>query len=216
MESPLLLAGHVYGNHNDSNLGLYPPFLDVLESKSIKNVKKIALLGDLVRDSNKADSYTEIKVELQPFEVIAVPGNHDDTDQLASLFNERFGLQDSGRTRIIWIDTTIAEGEIEGEQLNLIISALTVLPVNIEKVLILTHHLIWADPDKVNYQGNGGFRFSKLDSYDYGQLAKIIQISQVPVVVISGDAGAFAGQPSYSCFQENNGLFLSTGMGGGN
>lgn len=46
-----IVAGHAYGSHQGTNLGLYPKFHEKLKGKK-KDYDFIVLVGDFVRDGN--------------------------------------------------------------------------------------------------------------------------------------------------------------------
>jgi hypothetical protein len=87
-----IVAGHTYGAHARSTLGLHPPFVEKLASNKNSSIFALFLTGDLVNQSNQA-SWDQVKTDL---EFLAIPsyyimGNHDINSYGYAAFNEKHG-----------------------------------------------------------------------------------------------------------------------------
>ena len=88
----ILVAGHAYGAHAGTNIGLHPPLLDKLKVRPENVVSALFLTGDIVNQSTPA-SWAQVERELIDLQLPAyyVMGNHDNNSIGINVFNKKHG-----------------------------------------------------------------------------------------------------------------------------
>lgn len=86
-----LVAGHAYGAHTGTNIGLHPPFINKL-SENKDTVFGLFLTGDIVNQSTDA-SWSQVEFELSALGLKSfyVMGNHDNNSIGNAVFNKKHG-----------------------------------------------------------------------------------------------------------------------------
>ena len=215
----MVVAGHGYGSHGGDNEGLYPPLLAALGELAATS-QVVGLTGDISR-SGSLDSFTRIDNELSGWPtVLAAPGNHDvgspeSRAAFESVFGQPFGSRVLGDSLVLWIDTDVDDWRISGEQLQWMRQALSSNDAKAaSSVVVLTHHLIWSRGDRSDFPVNGGPR-DRSAARDPDQLQQLLEPLGKPVLVISGDVGAFPEQVSIACDIRGPVSYVASGVGGG-
>lgn len=219
-DSPLAVAtGHGYGSHKGTNVGLYPPLLPVLDALA-GSADVLFLTGDIARNG-AADEFAEVGQETAAWPTVLVaPGNHDVSEPerraaFTQAFGPTYGSQRIGSTLVIRLDTELDDWRIAGDQLDWLRSTLASPEAQgAASVVVLTHHLIWA-PDNGAAQPVNGGPHAAAAPRDPNQLGDLFASVDVPVVVVSGDTGAFADRPSLACEDRGGIRYVASGVGGG-
>lgn len=217
-EPRIVAVGHAYGRPGGSNIGLDPKLASTIpDLRSEADV--IALTGDVTRDGSAA-SLKVVKEQLGQWRrILVAPGNHDvGTGQKRTAFTETFG-QAFGRTSVgdsavIWLDTDEADQAISTRQMKWLRKQIRSGSMQKHKSLIVfTHHLVWANSVEERMQINAGPRDPSW-ARDRGRLHTALAKLDIPVVVISGDTGAWPENAETLCRTTENVTYLASGIGG--
>src|SRR5690606_2046684 len=86
------VAGHAYGAHAGSNIGLHPPLLEKLNQNQDSSAVALFLTGDIVNQSNSA-SWDQVEKELAELNLDSyyVMGNHDNNSVGYEVFRKKHG-----------------------------------------------------------------------------------------------------------------------------
>lgn len=212
------VAGHSYGAHKGKNLGLYPKFLNKLNTS--KKTDFMILTGDIVRKSKKA-SWESIESELKEIgtPTFYVMGNHDKSDFARALFEKKFhGTYYSfsiGRDQFIALDLTKDGKSLPEEQLQFLKKTITKDAGNI---FIFMHEMIWNGGNEryKNIKANGRSRYARLnnDSNFWSEIVPILnEFKNKQIFVFAGDV---AGRPdTIAAFYDklDNIHLIASGMG---
>ncbi len=209
------VAGHVYGSPNAPQLGMYPPFVEVLQSFDQQNQFDFGFLaGDVVYQSTP-DAWDVVQDELNELsvDIYIAPGNHDRGDEFSRRFPNRYAKFRQGGDLFLVLDT---DGwGADDEQLAFVRDALSDddQPRN---VFVVSHEVVWWSPNnrfseirlnaRSNYPGTSNF---------WSDLAPLFLEHPGQVALFAGDVGAFPHVTQISIEQHCNLLLVATGMGGG-
>lgn len=132
-----------YGNDSRQN---FITVLDLIER--VQPIDMIVITGDIGHDSLNTSICSWLDIHLSPFEVPVhiSPGNHDDTELIASYFSKTGELHDNelyydlhhDRRRFVFMDT--AEHTVSNAQLNWLKEILTECSSSREHPVIFMHH----------------------------------------------------------------------------
>lgn len=209
-----LVAGHVYGKPSNTNIGLHPPFKSHFDCiKEIENLNNVIYTGDVIRDPD-IESHWDVTIadmdELGINYHIAA-GNHDRGNN----FLDRFGLYYysfmEGTSLFIILNTH--QWEIVDDQKEFLISTLSDID-NVSNIFMFTHELIWWSPDSIfqniginhlpNYPGSTNY---------WAEINPILESTNKPIYLFSGDVGATAASSPYAYYHYNNIHLVASGMG---
>jgi hypothetical protein len=86
------VAGHAYGAHAGTNIGLHPPFLNKLTENNDSNLMAVFLTGDIVNVSTTA-SWNQVETELSKLGINSyyIMGNHDNNSVGQAVFKKKHG-----------------------------------------------------------------------------------------------------------------------------
>ena len=209
------VAGHVYGNPESPQIGLYPPF--VQQAPFLNDYEGMALgvlTGDVVFKSTP-EYWDGAQADMQQFDMplYIAPGNHD----RGLLFRDRFkkdyfSFRHSGDLFIVLSPT---EWNIGTTQLKFLTGALSDNS-DAGNIFIFVHELIWWEPDnqyrnvEINYRGHypGSTNF-------WNVVVPLLTSLPQQIVLFAGDLGADDTVTPYMYDRHENLTFIASGMGGG-
>jgi len=145
-----ILVGHAYGAP-ESGRSVYPSASFCASIPLFVNGSPafIALLGDAYWSGGRAiyaDNLVRV-LEQVPFPVYNAPGNHEgDRELYNARFGSTYGKVRFGNALLIFLDTDLTAGEIQGEQLAFFIQEMETAERDdqIKAIFVLSHRLIWA------------------------------------------------------------------------
>jgi len=149
----ILVAGHAYGAHVGTNLGLHPPFVEKLHEMKDTTIKALFLTGDIVNTSTSA-SWAQVEKELSDvgFPTYYIMGNHDYNTVGKAIFQAKYGgfyysLMIHDDLYII-LNTIEADRAISKTQLAFLTEKLRQATLTNKRVFILFHEVIWNSHEK--------------------------------------------------------------------
>jgi len=171
-----ILVGHAYGAP-ESGRSVFPAasFCAAVPLFILNDPTFVVLLGDAYRSSSPqihADNLVRVLEQL-PFPIFNAPGNHEgDRELYVARFGPTYGKVHLGPILLIFLDTELAGGEIQEEQLTFFVHELETAKrdAEIKAIFVLSHKLIWAPAidwmdvifqhlnSRVGYTAGGGFR----------------------------------------------------------
>lgn len=218
----ILVAGHAYGAHAGTNLGLHPPFLKKLQEEKDPAIAGLFLTGDIVNTSTAA-SWAQVEKELSELGLHSyyIMGNHDSNTIGKAEFIKKYGgsfysflLHDD---LYIILNSTSSGRSISAEQLTFLVNTLQNVITANKRVFIFFHEVLWNSHDKYRLvRSNSRSRYDEIRSVsNFWQ--KVVPIMDTypekNFYLFSGDVG---GNPdAISAFYDRWGhmTLLSSGMG---
>lgn len=221
-----LCAGHVYGAPPSPSVFPSASFLANIDMINKNNATFFILLGDNIRAANpvhienfKASLCS--KVEIPMFNAV---GNHDVGNR--ELYESHFGRTyfdfRQGSELFIVLDGQINRGEIAGEQLEYLKSALdnATKSKEIKNVFLFSHNLIWSKNDvhlerTVYPHTNSHSNYENIDNFKSVVMPEIIRLSQTKkVFMMSGDIGVSGSLPLFYHEEEKHNItYVACGLG---
>ena len=208
------VAGHAYGNPNNSVQGLHPPFLDAFDFLNAKNADMGFLTGDVVRISDSVSwELTFSQLGALNAAIHIAPGNHDiKNEQLYTKYvGERYYSFKKGDDLFLVLDGNLDSWNIEGEQLAFVEQELSTKLNAKSNVFVFVHQLIWwkegtdCPPNSLENKANA-LHFDT-------QLMPVLKEYPNDFYLFAGDVGAISGQPSV-CYEKREHVHLiASGMG---
>lgn len=218
----ILVAGHAYGAHAGTNIGLHPPFLNKLHQRSNTDVAAIILTGDIVNQSTTA-SWSQVDKELSGLGLTSyyVMGNHDNNSIGINVFNKKHGglyysfiIQND---LYIVLNSTESDRSISPVQLQFLTGLLQNSTSSNKRVFIFFHEVIWNSQIKYKLvRSNSRSRYNDILSVSNFWQKVYPVLTAYPsknFYLFSGDVG---GNPdAVAAFYDRwaNVTLLSSGMG---
>lgn len=215
------VIGHAYGAHEGTNIGLYPPLLNAIESLN-HDTDFLVLAGDIARTCSKM-SYERVQFELSRYQhpVYWVLGNNDQTPYCLAQYYELHTnpIYSFSKDNNLFIFISFLSQQnlaLSSDQLKLIDQ--TISNSTSENVFIFTHELIWVRNENFKHVfGNWRSRYAaliKTNSNFWEDLAPILtRTNDKKIYVISGDTGAHADSDALHFSTRDNLNFIATGLG---
>ena len=225
-----LVAGHIYGSHNDNASRPAATLLQNLTAIQQMDLNLIVLLGDSVKDSTPEDfqGLEENFLNQLSIPVFNAIGNHDIRNNGRSIYEERFGPTyysfRYGLAQMIVLDTELENCSIVGDQLDMLATTLheASQDSSIAHIFVFMHKVIFfeqfpelLDSDNTQVKPNIGSttcenNYSSLLENNFLPTAKL-----KPVYLIAGDAGAYDGNfsPFYEKHSDAPLYTIATGIG---
>ena len=220
-EYTILVAGHAYGAHAGTNIGLHPPLIKKL-SEEKDSVSALILTGDIVNTSTTA-SWQQVEKEITNLGLTAfyVMGNHDNNATGKAVFNAKHGgLYYSFKIQndlYIVLNSTESDRSISPTQLQFLKNTLLNAGSDCHKVFIFFHEVIWNSHEKYRLvRSNSRSRYTQIKDVSnfWDQVfPDFTNYSDKEFYLFSGDVG---GNPdAISAFYDKwrNVTLLSSGMG---
>ena len=216
------VAGHAYGAHAGTNLGLHPPFLKKLKENKDSTLMGLFLTGDIVNYSTTA-SWNQVDRELSELGINSffVMGNHDNNTIGKQVFiNKHGGLYYyfvySNELYIV-LNSTESDRSISKTQLEFLDNIFANTDANWERAFIFFHEVIWNSNEKYKQvRSNSRSRYSQLvniSNFWTDVYPRLAALPEKKFYLFSGDVG---GNPdAIPAFYDRweNVTLLSSGMG---
>jgi hypothetical protein len=218
----ILVAGHAYGAHAGTNIGLHPPFLSKLHENMDTTVEGLFLTGDIVNTSTAA-SWAQVEKELSELGLHSyyIMGNHDNNTIGKAEFIKKHGglyynfyLHDD---LYIILNSTESDRSISTVQLAFLTDVLLKATSVHKRVFIFFHEVIWNSHDKYRLvRSNSRSRYDQIKGVSnfWQKVVPILDAyPEKQFYLFSGDVG---GNPdAIAAFYDRWGhmTLLSSGMG---
>lgn len=217
-----IVAGHAYGSHNGTNIGLHPNLLNCLNIGYDTSAAFIVLTGDIVNNST-TESWQQVEVELANYDLPAyyVMGNHDVNDIGIQEFVKKFGntyYAFHTQTELyIVLNSTEEERSISAKQIYFLEEQINLVDDTIQNIFIFFHEILWNSHEKyMEVKSNSRSRYNEMANYsNYWEDVHpiLIENPDKKFFVIAGDVG---GNPdAIAAFYDkcNNVTLIASGMG---
>jgi hypothetical protein len=165
-----IVAGHGYGAHAGTNIGLHPPFMEKLPAAITPEVFELFLTGDIVNNSNTA-CWSQVGADLENIGIPSyyIMGNHDSNSAGYTAFNEKHGgtfysFDYRGDCYIV-LNSTKTERSISPDQIGFLRTTLQ-NPLLSKRVFIFFHEVLWnSDVKYKDVMSNSRSRHSQVAVY---------------------------------------------------
>ena len=219
LEAPkysFFVAGHVYGNPNTPQFGLYPPFKSAIDTlNAYPSIAFGFFTGDVVNQPTKAywdAAMTDLDRFKIPYHI--APGNHD----LSQEFDKRFGKYNYSfyHENDLFIVLTANQWNIVNDSYDVLNNALDSIRPNTSNVFVFCHELLWWSPEnqfkevEMNYRPHYPGRTNFEDT-----VMPMIQKVDQDVYWFAGDIGCTDLVSPYMYYKEDNVHLIASGMGNG-
>ncbi len=216
------VAGHAYGAHAGTNIGLHPPLLKKLNEYSDSVVMGIFLTGDIVNQSTTA-SWNQVEKELSGLGLNSfyVMGNHDDN----SIGHEVFRKKHGGlyyyfvyrNDLFIVLNSTESDRSISTAQLAFLDGILSGTDSRWDRAFIFFHEVIWNSNEKYRLvRSNSRSRYSQLvniSNFWTDVYPRLTAQPEKKFYLFSGDVGGNTDAIAAFFDRWDNVTLLSSGMG---
>jgi len=222
MRYSILVAGHAYGAHAGTNIGLHPPFLNQLTKNTDSAVAALFLTGDIVNQSTAA-SWAQVERELSALHLNSyyVMGNHDDNTIGHGVFNAKHGgtyysftLHDD---LYIVLNSTESDRSISTAQLTFLSNALANALSSNKRVFIFFHEVLWNSHDKYRFvRSNSRSRYDQIKSVSNFWQKVVPILDAYPdknYYLFAGDVGGNPDAVAASYDRWDNMTLITSGMG---
>lgn len=217
----IVVAGHAYGAHAGTNLGLHPPLIKKL-SEEKDPVSALIFTGDIVNTSTAA-SWQQVEKEITNLGLTAfyVMGNHDNNATGKAVFNAKHGgLYYSFKIQsdlFIVLNSTESDRSISPTQLQFLKNTILNAGADCRKVFVFFHEVIWNSDEKYQLvRSNNRSRYAQIkdvSNFRTEVFPALTAFSDKNFYLFSGDVG---GNPdAIAAFYDKwqNVTLLSSGMG---
>ena len=149
----ILVAGHAYGAHAGTNIGLHQPLMDKLHERTDASTAALFLTGDIVNTSTTA-SWAQVAKELSDlgYPSYYVMGNHDSNSTGKAIFKEKHGGAYYSFTieneLFVVLNSTESDRSISPVQLQFLSDVLQNAATSNQRVFIFFHEVIWNSHEK--------------------------------------------------------------------
>ncbi len=214
------VAGHVYGNPQIMQSGLYPPFKEKFDYiKNDSMIKFGVFTGDIVRRGTE-EEWDKIDKDITG---LAIPvyfalGNHDNKNR--ELFIERYGETYFDFTYkndlFIILDPNIDGWNIAGDQSEFLKQELSGINTDVMNVFVFFHQLLWWSNDNRYRNVKPNSFEGRSDSINFWSAVEpLFNNLSCNVVMFAGDVGAAAWSADFMYDRYDNITFIASGMGEG-
>jgi hypothetical protein len=217
-----IVAGHAYGAHSGTNIGLHPPLLSSLDAGYDSKSAFIVLTGDIV-NSSTTESWTQVASELDGYGLpyYYVMGNHGDNAIGWSVFEDKHGSTyyafSSQSELYIVLNSTESGRSISSAQLTFLKDQLSAAGEDIKNVFIFFHEVLWNSDEKyINVRSNSRSRYSNIVDYsNYWEEVHplLTAIPEKDFYLITGDVGGNSDAVAAFYDKWDNVTLISSGMG---
>ena len=218
----IFVAGHAFGAHAGTNIGLHPPFLAKLKADQDRSVKALFLTGDIVNQSTTA-SWSEVEKELISlgFPSYYVMGNHDNNPLGLSVFKKKYGSTYYSFTLqnelYIILNSTESDRSISPAQLQFLDKLLKQADSQQKRIFVFFHEIIWNSLDKyklVRSNSRSRYDFMVNISNFWNQVFPMLTAyPEKKFYLIAGDVGGNPDAIAASYDRWQNVTLVSSGMG---
>ncbi|MDA3930909.1 MAG: metallophosphoesterase [Prolixibacteraceae bacterium] len=215
------VAGHAYGSHSGSNIGLHQPLINRLTTKRDSLIDFIVFTGDIVNQSTNA-SWNQVESDL---ELIGLPsyfvmGNHDQNTIGYSVFTEKHGGTYYSFKRenelFVVLNSTQEQRSISREQIIFLENELVKSDSSIHSIFIFFHEILWNSHEKYkDVLSNSRSRFNNILNYSnyWTDIHSLLIENGKDIYIIAGDvAGNEDAIPAFYD-QWDNVHLIASGMG---
>ena len=216
-----LVAGHAYGAHAGTNIGLHPPFLKKLAEKH-DSVMAVFLTGDIVNQSTNA-SWNQVEKELSELGLSSyyVMGNHDNNSLGHAIFKEKHGGDyyyfNYKNDLYIILNSTESDRSISKTQLQFIDDIFSNSDALWNRAFIFFHEIIWNSNVKYKQvRSNSRSRYSQLvniSNFWNDVFPRLNSQHDKKFYLFAGDVGGNPDAIAASYDRWENVTLLSSGMG---
>lgn len=216
-----LVAGHSYGAHTGTNIGLHPPFLKKL-TETRDSVMGLFLTGDIVNQSTNA-SWNQVESELSKLglNTYYIMGNHDNNTVGHSVFKKKHGEVYYSfvykNELFIILNSTESDRSISPTQLKFLDDLFSNTDTHWERAFIFFHEVIW----------NSNIKYKLVKSNSRSRYDLLVNISnfwnevyprltakyEKEFFLFAGDVGGNTDAIAASYDRWKNVTLISSGMG---
>lgn len=217
-----LVAGHAYGAHAGTNIGLHPPLLKKLAEVQDTALLGLFLTGDIVNQSTTA-SWSKVETELATLEIQSfyVMGNHDNNTLGHQIFKQKHGGDyyafKQGSDLFIVLNSTESDRSISPVQLQFLENTLNNSDGIWNRAFIFFHEVIWNSHEKYKLvRSNSRSRYQQLRNISNFWTAVFPKLNAMPTkkfFLFAGDVGGNPDAIAASYDKWNNVTLISSGMG---
>jgi len=218
----IIVAGHAYGAHAGTNIGLHPPFLEKLNELRDSSIAKVFLTGDIVNQST-VESWNKVETELSTLDLDAfyVMGNHDNNTIGKAVFQKKHGgeyYSFSFRNELyVVLNSTESDRSISAIQLQFLDKVLKNAESNQSRVFIFFHEVIWNSNEKYRLvRSNSRSRYNLISGISNFWNEVFPMFTNYPerkFYLFAGDVGGNPDAIAASYDRWGNVTLLSSGMG---
>lgn len=217
-----IVAGHAYGAHAGTNIGLHPPLLSSFDRGIDTRAAFFVFTGDIVNQST-AESWQQVDEEMSKY---ALPyyysmGNHDSNSEGYKVFEEKFGgtyyaFMFQSDLHVV-LNSIEADRAISSTQLSFLTAQIDAADESVSNVFIYFHEIIWNSSEKYKeVRSNSRSRYDQIKDYSnyWDEVHPVLEErSTKNFYLISGDVGGNPDAIAVFYDRWDNVTLISSGMG---
>lgn len=217
----IAVAGHTYGAHAGTNIGLYPEFLSTFNDHK-NRYDYLVLTGDIVRNST-TNSWNTVAGELDAMGLpyYYVRGNHEKGSIATNVFTNKHGGNyyafKEGNLLNVVLNSGQYSAQVSNEEITFLSNTLAAYQDSVDYIFVYFHFLLWnGDPKYIDIKSNLGSQHNYLKNTAnyWADIHPVLNnYPNKAIHVIAGDLGG----RSYSipAYYENLGHIKLTASGMG-
>lgn len=216
------VAGHTYGAHAGTNIGLHPPFLKKLIENKDSIVFALFLTGDIVNQST-TESWDQVEEELSDLNLTSyyVMGNHDNNSTGNEVFRKKHGSTYYSfiykHELYVVLNSTESDRSISPAQLKFLDDIFANTDASWESAFIFFHEVIWNSNEKYKLvRSNSRSRFNQIvnvSNFWYEVYPRLTAFPEKQFYLFAGDVGGNTDAIAASYDRWDNVTLISSGMG---
>lgn len=212
-EYAFFTAGHTYGNPNNPQLGLHPPFKNKIDwINNYEGMELGVLTGDVVPFPTQT-YWDSARADINKFSIPIhiAPGNHDKGEVFSNLYTHYYYFWNKNDLFIILSPT---KWNVTGNQKEFLENTLKDNAELAKNVFIFCHELIWWSPSnkfrkvEINYKpyypGNTNY---------WSDISPLLESYSNNFYIYAGDLGASNRVTPYFYYNYKNITLIGSGMG---
>ena len=217
------VIGHAYGAYESPSVWPASSMLAHLSDINASGAACVFFLGDLVKypTRQRMENFKAVS-ELFDVPLFNAPGNHDliFRKQYLDFFGPTWRAFRMGGDEFICLDTVLADGAIEAEQLAFLKQRLekAAADPSVKTIWVMSHYLLWATDDPRLAVAVNHF-IPQVEKYKVGAWSRDVEplvkaaAAKKPIYWFSGDNGrSWNGSPLYWKVPEYNATFIATAL----
>lgn len=216
-----LVAGHAYGAHAGSNVGLHPPFLEHLKTFKDSAPLGVFFTGDIVNRSNE-ESWNSVADEMNDLNISSYysMGNHDENALGYQVFNEKHAgtyysfIHKNGL--FVILNSTIGDRQINHEQQEFLQNCIDNAGPQVDHLFVFFHEVLWNSHERYrDVLSNSRSRYDQMKSHSnfWPVIYNMLNGFGKSVFVFTGDVGGNTDAISLFYDKQDNVTLISSGMG---
>lgn len=211
-----IVAGHAYGHHKDTNLGICNKLYKCLKQSISDSTDFIVFTGDFVRTPNK-NHFSFLKKQMDTLQIpfYLTLGNHDNSKEGIEIMNNYYGSTyytfKKESNQFIFLNTEENSYEPSEDQIQFLCSVID--STTAKNIFVFSHKLMWVNHSPIYNIKFDNHETNYFDNVFWKKIFPILSNTKKDIYCIAGDAGGVDNVVPVSYEKIGNVRLISSGMG---